>query len=113
MNALTNNKNSNKTHKRLLCYDQQDAHELLQLLAQSLSNESDPPASLAFSLFNTDLAFKLTCTPPLSNNKNLLSVFHAGHALPGFKLPAQLKNPLVGLMAYKVSCLTCGYCVKK
>ncbi|KAJ3312293.1 hypothetical protein HDU76_002905 [Blyttiomyces sp. JEL0837] len=48
MSALAASNNSNR---RLMCYDQQDAHELLQLVSSSITDEEIPRSPIVSSLF--------------------------------------------------------------
>ncbi|KAJ3085280.1 Ubiquitin carboxyl-terminal hydrolase 30 [Physocladia obscura] len=107
INALNAVKKSNR---RLLSFDQQDAHELLALVSGFLSDEEFPRPPLMASL--SDIP---TIAKPQSNPTESLQIAHIVSAVgPNpkiipYKLPANLKNPLTGLMANIMTCMTCGY----
>ncbi|CAG8621241.1 3996_t:CDS:2, partial [Racocetra fulgida] len=78
--------------KRLINRQQQDAHELFQLLSESLSVE-DEISRRPKSLFDVD-TIKLLA----NNNKYTTISLTSG------------RNPLIGLTACRISCMKCGYC---
>ncbi|CAG8781875.1 21848_t:CDS:1 [Racocetra persica] len=78
--------------KRLINRQQQDAHELFQLLSESLSVE-DEISRRPKSLFDVD-TIKLLA----NNNKCTTISLTSG------------RNPLIGLTACRISCMKCGYC---
>ncbi|CAG8468746.1 6715_t:CDS:1 [Cetraspora pellucida] len=78
--------------KRLINRQQQDAHELFQLLSESLSVE-DEISRRPKSLFDVD-TIKLLA----NNNSNIPISLASG------------RNPLIGLTACRISCMKCGYC---
>ncbi|KAJ3157456.1 hypothetical protein HDU86_003348 [Geranomyces michiganensis] len=86
---------SNQSNRRLLCYNQQDAHELLQLVSSTISNEEMDPI-VPMSLSNVS-----------EENADLLGVFQAGKS--NFRLSRWTKNPLLGLTASAITCRTCNY----
>ncbi|KAJ3408497.1 hypothetical protein HDV05_004956 [Chytridiales sp. JEL 0842] len=97
---------SNNNNRRLMCYDQQDAHELLQLVSSSLTNEESPAIPHIPTLF--DIHSLNSETRPKARVKKAPSVVSLGVPL-NFKLPKQLRNPLTGLVANTMSCVQCGY----
>ncbi|KAJ3184998.1 hypothetical protein HDU87_002564 [Geranomyces variabilis] len=87
---------SNQSNRRLLCYNQQDAHELLQLVSSTLSNEEmDPIAPMSLSN-----ALEL----PAESIRGVVQ-----NARSNFRLPRWVKNPLLGLTASAITCRTCNY----
>ncbi|RIB10375.1 hypothetical protein C2G38_2106248 [Gigaspora rosea] len=78
--------------KRLINRQQQDAHELFQLLSESLSVE-DEISRRPKSLFDVDTIKLLT-----KNTTNTTINLTSG------------RNPLIGLTACRISCMKCGYC---
>ncbi|KAI9011219.1 hypothetical protein BC832DRAFT_590463 [Gaertneriomyces semiglobifer] len=86
---------TNKSNRRLLCYEQQDAHELLQLISSSISSEESQPPT----------------TSPLDVNAfepDGSSIVYCGRRLP---VPSRAgpRNPLTGLLASRITCRTCHY----
>ncbi|KAI8593054.1 hypothetical protein BDZ88DRAFT_493529 [Geranomyces variabilis] len=87
---------SNQSNRRLLCYNQQDAHELLQLVSSTISSEEmDPIAPI--SLTNALPVPADTLHGVIQNAKS------------NFRLPRWVKNPLLGLTASAITCCTCNY----
>ncbi|KAJ3148715.1 hypothetical protein HDU89_004565 [Geranomyces variabilis] len=87
---------SNQSNRRLLCYNQQDAHELLQLVSSTISSEEmDPIAPI--SLTNALAVPADTLRGVIQNAKS------------NFRLPRWVKNSLLGLTASAITCCTCNY----
>ncbi|KAJ1566627.1 hypothetical protein HK405_009044 [Cladochytrium tenue] len=113
---------ADKNNRRLMCYDQQDAHELLQLLSSSLTDEERPFPSPALSLlavatlrqesFGAPLRVKSadceTDTTSINGATRIRVVAGDGFALAPH-LPRPLRNPFTGLLSHSMACLTCGY----
>ncbi|KAJ1557912.1 hypothetical protein HK096_004630 [Nowakowskiella sp. JEL0078] len=96
--------------RRLLCYEQQDAHELFQLISQNLTKEEGPLIRNATSLF--DPRVLIPKVQPLTPVADIFS--------NGFRLQTDdvsrigggvntLKSPLKGLFAQRITCYKCGY----
>ncbi|KAI8615257.1 hypothetical protein BC830DRAFT_312292 [Chytriomyces sp. MP71] len=96
-----------KSNHRLLCYEQQDAHELLQLVSGNLTDEELPLPASTRSLF--DLATLASPASAPSAHSHILTG-PRGTLLEDSLVPATpLKNPLTGLMANIMTCTRCGY----
>ncbi|KAJ3072270.1 Ubiquitin carboxyl-terminal hydrolase 30 [Podochytrium sp. JEL0797] len=95
-----------KSNRKLLCYEQQDAHELLALVSGHLTDEELPRPPTTVSLF--DLASiqdsnRSQIVP--AESASLISSSSNEHSIH----PHHLKNPLTGLMAGIMTCTRCGY----
>ncbi|KAI9354791.1 hypothetical protein DFJ73DRAFT_623902 [Zopfochytrium polystomum] len=117
---------TSKGNRRLMCYEQQDAHELLQILSSSLTDEEAPGPPLVLSLFDLDslkaeapglpLSLKRADSkpvPPPGKKTQLKRRRSRTLVAEGFtlfpNLPQNLRNPFTGLLAHSMSCLVCGY----
>ncbi|KAJ3045070.1 hypothetical protein HDV00_011795 [Rhizophlyctis rosea] len=98
---------SSKSSRRMMCYDQQDAHELMQLVSTSLTNEEEPRPALLLPLFSSK-ALEENCKPTEVEKLKNARVLYCGKKLES-RLPEHLRNPLTGLMASTLTCLQCGY----
>ncbi|KAJ3028200.1 UNVERIFIED_CONTAM: hypothetical protein HDU68_002228 [Siphonaria sp. JEL0065] len=100
-----------KSNRKLLCYEQQDAHELLALVSGHLSDEELPRPSVTTSLFNIS---SLHLESPNSNSQIIKASATTTSSLPHHSqshrhLTQSLKNPLTGLMAGIMTCTRCSY----
>ncbi|KAI9101855.1 hypothetical protein DFS34DRAFT_701793 [Phlyctochytrium arcticum] len=88
-----------KSNRRLLCYEQQDAHELLQLVSSTISDEQEVkshPPSLADALI-----------PALPEGGDARVVL--GRRKRDEELVRLTRNPMTGLIAYRIVCASCRY----
>ncbi|KAI9337491.1 hypothetical protein BDR26DRAFT_935575 [Obelidium mucronatum] len=104
-----------KSNRKLLCYEQQDAHELLALVSGHLSDEEVPRPSMTPSLFDVaslssdhDHHQIIRATLPNSSDASL-SNHHIRHQPSQSTASQYLKNPLTGLMAGIMTCRRCNY----
>ncbi|KAJ3235158.1 Ubiquitin carboxyl-terminal hydrolase 30 [Chytriomyces hyalinus] len=104
-----------KSNRKLLCYEQQDAHELLQLVSGNLTDEERPFASdQVLSLFDMRAIFESSNASPSSNTPKA-HVYASGANGPTIvqetfeESHRMLKNPLTGLMANIMTCTRCGH----
>jgi ubiquitin C-terminal hydrolase len=78
-----------------------DAHEFLQLLASVWSNETAPNAWRHFEQIRKQ-------TGHFDNRNELACLVVPKHHLDHMSFR---KDPMTGLLAYKMTCHTCGYSV--
>ncbi|KAJ3350056.1 hypothetical protein HDU83_009923 [Entophlyctis luteolus] len=106
-----------KSNRRLLSFDQQDAHELLSLVSGHLTDEELPYASTISSLFDVRSAIyqhtprivrpgSSPTAPSVVIPQGILHLQSSPHTHELRRFP---KNPLTGLMAGIMSCTRCGY----
>ncbi|TPX70858.1 hypothetical protein SpCBS45565_g01454 [Spizellomyces sp. 'palustris'] len=98
---------TNKSNRRLLCYEQQDAHELLQLVSSTISSEeSDDLGLLSLHDVRGLAATNDGRSPP--NGQHISPVVYLGTKVD-VVLPTRLRSPLTGLLAHKITCRICQY----
>ncbi|KAJ3269295.1 hypothetical protein HK104_005151, partial [Borealophlyctis nickersoniae] len=111
MSALASADNKNR---RLLCYDQQDAQELMQLVSSSVTTEQEPSQPLVESLFSRKVL--IDEARGVSDAKREKGSIDGGGGqiacygkLVNQRLPENLRNPFTGMTGGKVTCMQCGY----
>ncbi|KAI9208455.1 uncharacterized protein BJ171DRAFT_454932 [Polychytrium aggregatum] len=102
MNALT----TKSGNRRLMCYDQQDAHEFLQVLSSSLTSEEVPGLPSVVSLFDAEQATNVA--PRGIPGQSTVNLVYLGHSIE-YLQQRQIRNPLTGLTAHRIACMQCGY----
>ncbi|TPX62353.1 hypothetical protein PhCBS80983_g00480 [Powellomyces hirtus] len=90
---------TNPSNRRLLCYDQQDAHELLLLVSSTISAE-EAKTVRPLSLLD---ARNSSC-----DRNAVKGIIYNGKRLERAP-PAWIRNPLTGLSASAITCKTCRY----
>ncbi|KAJ3054762.1 hypothetical protein HK097_000933, partial [Rhizophlyctis rosea] len=91
---------SSKSSRRMLCYDQQDAHELMQLVTSAVTTEEDPRPPLIHSLLDIKTIQEQRAEKG--------TIAYCGKKVD-WRLPEGLRSPLMGLMASTLTCMQCGY----
>ncbi|KAI8849528.1 hypothetical protein BC829DRAFT_432521 [Chytridium lagenaria] len=103
-------------NRRLMCYEQQDAHELLQLVSSTLTDEQEPSPPTVTSLLDLGV-LKEECLEEslglIGKGKRRRSreefVVRSGGISVKLRREKMLRNPLTGLVANFMSCTKCGY----
>ena len=93
--------NKSGSNRHLLGYNQQDAHEFFQVISSFVTQEE--PVSIhnaAGSLFDIEALYL--------KGKDTIEYFFYGTRCSTLRLN-NLANPLKGLLASQITCLSCGY----
>ncbi|KNC98267.1 uncharacterized protein SPPG_06665 [Spizellomyces punctatus DAOM BR117] len=98
---------TNKSNRRLLCYEQQDAHELLQLVSSTISSEEFDDYGLLSLREVRGLAVTNDGRSP-PNGQQISPVVFLGTKVD-VVLSTRLRSPLTGLLAHKITCRICQY----